>query len=705
MKSNTENVVFLNSNDDLEVVPDRRKLGAGAAAIRDKFTPEQRREVSMAPKITYTDASLKLHQQGPDAAMKDINLAKIIAGLEKSGESEVMITNMLNNMKASWPQLQMRWLQDLRKAVCFILGSDTRAEARGSDKNIINEHDFLHQCGYAAKKIAEDNKISPKMFVRGNTKVAVWTDPTTGLARILTLDLRAFTAKLNLIAPFRKSYQAGDATGYQGVSAPPDVASQLFHHDLDIPFLSELVNSPVFTKDGTLVCSEGLHRDSGIYYQPSPDLEIPHIPRRITREHVAEAMRILVEELFGDFELDGITRADLVEAALGGDVDNPPPASLLNAIGLLIEQFVRPMIDGPVMPHLITKTAKGAGGGLLSNAIQQIVDGIPSSRPMPIKEDERRKAITTALENGARFFCWDNIAGDVSSPAFASVTTEPVWTDRILQYTAEVSLPVRCSFMLVGIRPLLSDELRRRMSLIEMKPQTARPQDRDHFRHQDLMQYVKAHRGDFVWAVLVLAKNWIQNDRPAPQHAPVIGSYQAYRHVVGGIVEAAAPNWITWQSNRAVLDEIASDGEDEEIENLLEAWWSNGVSTNGDEASTLCAIAEQYKIALPIRRVPLGGEHEYVTRSMGHYLKGFVGRHFVMEDGTEVELRQSKKRGNGGYPWFLSKVQKQGLAGVSQISVRQRHSGVTGEAEHSPDPGTVLSKVSVKQAPVLDPFS
>lgn len=683
MAQKADNVVKFDRSDELEIQPDRRKLSAGAAAIRDKFSPEDRKKIVDAKKLKYPDAMLRMEEQGNKVAMQDANLAIIIAGMEKSGESEVTITNMLNNMHASWPQLEKRWLKDLRKAVQYLLGAEQRANAKGEDTNVVNEDDYLDLCSYAAKKIEEDNRFNPTMFRRGNTIVSIWTDPVTMETRMLTLDLRTFTAKVNLIAPFRKSYQAGDAVGYQGVSMPLDVAIQLFVHDLDIPLLNELVSVPVFTKDGKLISAPGLHRESGYYYAKSPGVAMPRIPHRVTPADVKEAIRILVEELLGDFELDGVSRSDIVQAALGGDVDNPPPASLLNAIGLLIEQFVRPMIDGPVMPHLITKTAKGAGGGLLSNAIQYIVDGSPSSRPMPKNEEERRKAITTALKSGVRFICWDNIAGDLSSPSIASVTTEPVWTDRILNQSAEVSLPVRCSFMLVGIRPLLSDELRRRMSLIEMKPQTAKPEDRDNFRHEDLMQYVKEHRGDFIWAALVLAKNWIQRGCPAPVHAPVIGSYQAYRYVVGGIIEAAAPNWTTWQSNRAALDEIASDGEEEEIENLLSAWWQHGVSTNGDEASDLCAIAEKFKITLPIRRVPHGDEFEYSSRSLGRYLKGFVGRHFVMDDGTEVELTQSTKRGKGGYPWLLTKVEPKpkepvdpassssGQCGGSQIKIKR----------------------------------
>lgn len=640
--------------DEPEVILDRRKLSAGAATIRDKFTPDDRKKITSAPRLDQSKAMERMSKMPREYAPQDVELAVIISGMERKAESEVAITNVMNAMHFSWPQLEKSWLKNLRKAVQYIRGSGDRASAKGKDKNVVNEDDFLHLCGHGQAKIEQANKNNPTLFKRGSTKAAVVYDPATGSVGIDTLSLPKFKAALNLVAEYRKSFAAGEAIGYQGVSVPDDVANQLYHFDLDLPPLNGIVTTPTFSAAGDLISLHGYNTKTGLYFAKSEDLNLRKVPRSVSQEDVNEAMRLVIEELLGDFELDGVSRADLVDAALGGDVDNPPPASVLNVIGMIIEQFVRPMINGPLMPHLITKTVAGAGGGLLSNCVQYIVEGKPSSRPMPKNEDERRKSLTTAFKSGAVMIAYDNVAGELTSPSIASATTEDVWTDRLLNQTAEVSIPIRASFMFVGIRPLLSDELRRRMSLIEMKPQTAKPELRSDFRHEDLAHYVKTHRGDFIWAVLVLVKNWIQKGCPRPVHAPIIGSYQAYRYVIGGIIEAAAPNWTTWQSNRHVLDEIASDGEEEEIENLLSAWWQQGAAPS--EASDLCDIAETFKVPLPVKRVPLGDEFEYTARSMGRYLKGFAGRHFEMDDGTEVELCQSDKRGKGGFLWQLRKV-------------------------------------------------
>ena len=90
----------------------------------------------------------------------------------------------------------------------------------------------------------------------------------------------------------------------------------------------------------------------------------------------------------------------------------------------------------------------------------------------------------------------------------------------------EHSFRISCSFTLVGIRPLLSDELQRRMSLIELKPQTASPESPTGFMYPNLLAHIRDTRGELIWTLLVLVCNWMQNGRKTPKHAPVIGSYE-----------------------------------------------------------------------------------------------------------------------------------------------------------------------------------
>lgn len=364
---------------------------------------------------------------------------------------------------------------------------------------------------------------------------------------------------------------------------------------------------------------------------------------------------------------DAVGRASLVESALNEDTSNPPPASLLNSIGFLLEQFARPMISGAVMPILVTKPLRGAGASLLVKAMQTVVEGKTSSRMLTRSEDERRKAVFTALQANVGIMYWDNVAGSVDSQVLATLFSEPTFTDRILGRSAERELPVRCSFAFSGNRPLFSDELRRRLNLININPMCSNPEAREGFRHENLLEWVSENRGTLIWACLVLIQNWIAKGTPQPRHAPIIGSFESYTDVIGGILESASPNWTTWQSNRHELLEISSNEEESDIQSLIESWWVQHKLRGSALASDLADLALAEKISLPIKRVQHGDEHEYASRALGNYLKGFKQRVFELEDGTQVELTQSKRTG-AGMPWKLIKVV---LASESRLQTAQ----------------------------------
>lgn len=634
--------------------PDRSTLSAGAKKTRDSFTPDDRRAINHAKPLNAATAKQALTKISTKAAPSNLDLAVIFAGLEKGDAGEIVLSSFVTTVQATYPNLGKIWVKNLREAVKNVLGADARSAMKGDAVNVVNEDDFLPRCGYAVKQLQEANKLHPTLFERGSSVVKVAND---GGVSIRDLNFNEFSAELNLATPFRERTGTGDSVSYQGVSCPRDVADFLYNCDLlGLPELKGVSGIPVFLPDGKLLKRQGYHAGSGLYLAFPDGLRIPNISthEKVTQADLTEAKRFLVEDLFGDFYLDGVARDDLMRSALGDDPLNPPPASLLNTIGLLLEQFVRPMIKGPVMPALISKPLRGAGGGLLDSVMQTVVHGRSTVRPLAASEDERRKSIITALKSGTAIIAFDNISGSLSSAVLASVTTEDSITDRQLGASREIFALIRASFVLIGNRPLLSDELRRRVSLIQLKPDTAHPEKRNDFRHSNLKQWVEANRGKAIWSVLILVQNWIDKGAWTPQHAPVIGSYEAYADVIGGILEAASPSWITWQGNRDELAQIASDDEETDVEALLSAW----VATGGKpmEVADLCALAEAAKITLPVKKTPMGGDFEYSTRALGKFLKGYSGRIFALEDG-EYELSQSSTKGANWYPWTLKKKQ------------------------------------------------
>ncbi len=696
------------SNEDDEfIVPDRSRLPAGAAEIRDRFNQDQRKKIKQATKLDVSRATVSLNEFN-GVSPQDVNLAIIVAGLEKNNSGEVAITNFLATVHVQFPQLSKTFLKNLRKAVQSILKADSRAAGRGNKSNVVNENDHLDVCKYAIVELEEYHSVRPEMF-RFETEIAeIKVNPKNGMARISVLDEKTFKARLERTVVFRKSVGEGDS--YIGVSAPQTVSDFVYREDLDLPLLEGVARTPVFSVDGQLIQTKGYHERSRLFYSPPPDLKIDSLPRDITDADLSEAIEAFTD-ILGDFEMDGVSRSDLENAVLHGN--GKVPASFLNAIGWMLEQIVRPMIAGPVMPLLVSKTAPGAGGGLLVQVMQTIVEGRSSPRPMARSEDERRKAIFAALSSGAGAICWDNLPPiELDSPTLAMLFTEPTWTDRVLTRSVEREFPVRCSFSMVGNRPPFSDELRRRLALIELIPQVAEPEKRTGFKFPDLLGHVQKNRGKYVRALLVLAQHWIDRGQQEPIHAPIIGRYECYRHVVGGIIEAASPEFISWQANKHRLDEIASDEEEEEILNLLEAWYREGQTGDSSimTADAICGLAAFNKIVLSdVRKKPNADEFDYAVKSMGSYLGTFQDRFFTMDDGVVVSVVKHRKRASSGNQWMLKANETTSSVRSSKTpdtpSQQVKHENKVVELPVPKRRENALTKAAVNSVPGANPFA
>jgi hypothetical protein len=61
--------------------------------------------------------------------------------------------------------------------------------------------------------------------------------------------------------------------------------------------------------------------------------------------------------------------------------------------------------------------------------------------------------------------------------------------------------------------------------------------DPGNFKHQNLLKWVKTHRGQIIWAALVLIQNWISKGKPLPADSPTMGMFEDWCNVMGGIVE------------------------------------------------------------------------------------------------------------------------------------------------------------------------
>ncbi|SDW76731.1 hypothetical protein SAMN05444358_1011704 [Ruegeria halocynthiae] len=654
---------------------------AEAKKILKSFKESDQKKIKSAKKLVSVSASVAVKKLKDPSA---VEFAEIIAGMKKNGEDMLRIAGVLEEMKQIGAKMPDRWWTGLVMAVDQLLHTQ-RLDRLPSGVNV--GVGFDTQLEVTQKLLINAHSKEPTLFRHGMNFAAVHHIDEIGQTEIGVLNKDQFQTAVQQCVRFYDVTGDGDDFA---THAPPEAIKHLFNTNIrDLPYLASLIRVPIYGADKTLINKRGYNANGWVYYQPPNDLNIRALPDRVGRGALSKARRLIVEELMGDFPFDGWTRAEIVSAACYGSTTNPPPPSLLNAIGFLLEQFARPMIDGPLPVSLFHKPSPRTGATMLVNAVQLVVSGVSGTQTLPDSEEERDKRATAILMSGTAINLFDNVSGEISGGTLAKFWTDRVYVGRTLGKSEMRALPVTCSHALTGNNPSFSRELSERIGRIRLDARCADPGARNGFRHPELLAWVSENRGELVWAALVLIQNWIEKGCPEPvtptswRGGPDVasipdaihwGGYEAYVKVIGGIIGAAARNWTTWQANRKT--EVVESGEDDAIQEVLSAWWSEAsdvrgnsldekhgmyVRDIGDSPNTkpgLLSVVQAYNIYLPIKRIDRDDPTSYDPAAFGKWLAGYKDRIFKLDDevGIEVELSRADARTRHGYKWSMQQV-------------------------------------------------
>jgi hypothetical protein len=367
------------------------------------------------------------------------------------------------------------------------------------------------------------------------------------------------------------------------------------------PYLTGLSQIPVLRKDGSLFLEPGYDLRSCLYYLPEEEICID------AGMQPGEAVELL-KEIFCDFPFDN-------------------DASWANCLGLLFTLVLRELIDGPVPLVIIDKPQQGTGASLLANACSIIatgehafVEAFPTGRD---KENELRKRITSILVEGRSHIVLDNIENTFQSAVLGALLTCTTWQDRALGENRLIALPHRCVWMATGNNVTPVGDMPRRCYNIKLDAKQARPWQRTGFKHPELLKWVRENRGRVLSAIFKLAQDWIFAARPVPDNLPVLGNFDEWAHVIGGILHHAG---ITgFLGNLEEMYEKAE--EDEGWEDFLAAWYE----LFGEEQHTVKEIAyaltdnEKFQAALPEN---LDAANKNFTRLLGHAIKRKEGMRY-----------------------------------------------------------------------------
>jgi len=184
---------------------------------------------------------------------------------------------------------------------------------------------------------------------------------------------------------------------------------------------------------------------------------------------------------------------------------------------------------------------------------------------------------------GNTLMCFDNVDRRLKASTLSRALTSQEWRDRILGQSEVTTMPNRATWMATGNNLLLGGDVARRSYWIRMDAKQSQPWTRDTFKHEDLTQWVKEHRGEILAKLLIMVRAWFAAGCPKPkQKLPVIGGFQQWTKTVGSIMAFAEVQ--KFLGNLSDLYDQA-DTEAKEWQTLLQVWhevWGDKFLTVAD---------------------------------------------------------------------------------------------------------------------------
>jgi putative DNA primase/helicase len=127
----------------------------------------------------------------------------------------------------------------------------------------------------------------------------------------------------------------------------------------------------------------------------------------------------------------------------------------------------------------------------------------------------------------------------------------------------------------------------RRSVRIRVDAGVENPWERQEFRHDPLLEWVGQHRGELIWAALVLVANWIARGAQ-PFTERTLGSFEVWARAIGGVLNDAGIEGFL-QGRQQMQSEVDRDSASWTA--FFEAWWQK-YGRQPMTAGELMAIAE-----------------------------------------------------------------------------------------------------------------
>jgi hypothetical protein len=459
--------------------------------------------------------------------------------LALSASADKVVQNRLKAAVVNKTAIGAKTYNDLWKEEARLFQKPNKRPKAGELEVCQWKADHPDQLDYARRRIVESNVQRPRLFQFGGAYATA--DAVRHRIRLIE-DRDSMNYELQAVTRWEVSEKIGDEYVPRLVAPPESVVRVLYkdHAFADtLPELLAVVSTPFFDAEGRLVDNDGYHAGAKVFLAKG-GLAMERVSAVPSTEEVAEAKRLLVEEVLADFPLGGMDRTQIVGTLTG---DNPENAhAVTHAVAMALLPFCREMIAGPTPGHVYTKPGPGTGASLLVDVLTTITTGAPApAMTFPTRAEEVGKTLSAALAEGAPVILFDNIGQAIASSELASAMTGTSYQARILGRTQLVMVPVRTVWVFTANNIEASGEILRRFVLIPLDAGVPDPEQRkpkSGWQHPNIKRWVTDNRPVLVWACLTIIQNWVAKGMERQETAS-LASYEDWAGVMGGILASA----------------------------------------------------------------------------------------------------------------------------------------------------------------------
>jgi 5'-3' exonuclease len=210
-------------------------------------------------------------------------------------------------------------------------------------------------------------------------------------------------------------------------------------------------------------------------------------------------------------------------------VDQP---SLASAIALAVSLVARHLITGPCPAWVASSNIRGSGKGLLLRTISMIATGRATAETVLAEgRDEQGKQVVAAFRSQQPMILFDEIKSLRQIHELDSIVTAyPSYSSRTLGKSEMVELPATPIWCVAGNNVSVEADSVRRVVAIRLESAVARPEEREDFRHANIVDHVTANRQAYYQALIDLIGYSLTIDDAYRVRA--MGSFEAWSRLI-----------------------------------------------------------------------------------------------------------------------------------------------------------------------------